>query len=157
VVAFRIRLPHSAAIRVKLPQVAFTDCQRHQCSFHSFGSVCGRSSWLRRRLSIVDPSSLSTVGYGFLPAASSRTGRRGVMVTGMPQMCIIMHMRTTLNIEPHLLREAGRLTGVSEKTALVRMGLEALISRESARRLAALGGTEKSLSPTPRRRPPKAS
>ena len=69
----------------------------------------------------------------------------------------MVHMRTTLNIEPGLLREAGKLTGVSEKTALVRMGLEALISRESARRLAALGSTEKSLSVTPRRRLPKAS
>ena len=69
----------------------------------------------------------------------------------------MVHMRTTLNIEPHLLKQAGKLTGVSEKTALVRMGLEALISRESAKRLAALGGTEKSLSVTPRRRLPKAS
>ncbi len=74
-------------------------------------------------------------------------------MTDMHQTGIIMHMRTTLNIDPDLLKEAGRLTGVSEKTALVRMGLEALISRESARRLAALGGTEKSLSAVPRRRP----
>jgi Arc/MetJ family transcription regulator len=66
--------------------------------------------------------------------------------------CITMHMRTTLNIDTRLLEQAGRLTGVSEKTALVRMGLQALISRESARRLAALGGTEKRLSPIPRRR-----
>ena len=51
-------------------------------------------------------------------------------------------MRTTLNIDDALLREATRLTGVTEKTALVRAGLEALIARESARRLAALGGTE---------------
>lgn len=65
-------------------------------------------------------------------------------------------MRATLNIDDELLREAERLTGLSEKTALVRAGLEALIARESARRLAKLGGTEKDLEPIPRRRP-KAS
>jgi len=61
-------------------------------------------------------------------------------------------MRTTLNIDDALLREAARLTGVSEKTALVRAGLEALIARESARRLAALGGTEPALRAGRRRR-----
>jgi len=64
-----------------------------------------------------------------------------------------MHMRTTLNIEDSLLAEAARLTGTREKTALVRMGLESLIARENARRLAELGGTEKRLSPVRRRRP----
>lgn len=49
-------------------------------------------------------------------------------------------MRTTLNIDDDLLRRAGEYTGETEKTALVRMGLEALIEREAARRLAALGG-----------------
>ena len=63
-----------------------------------------------------------------------------------------MHMRTTLNIDPGLLREASKLTGVSEKTALIHLGLQALIARESAKRLANLGGTEKGLSPIPRRR-----
>jgi hypothetical protein len=67
-----------------------------------------------------------------------------------------MHMRTTLNISDELLDQAGRLSGISEKTALVRAGLEALIARESARRLAALGGTQKALRPIPRRRPRKA-
>ena len=62
-------------------------------------------------------------------------------------------MRTTLNIDETLLRKAQRLTGLTEKTALVRAGLEALIARESARRLAALGGSEKSLKPVRRRRP----
>jgi Arc/MetJ family transcription regulator len=61
-------------------------------------------------------------------------------------------MRTTLNIEDNLLDRAAKITGVVEKTALVRLGLEALISRESARRLAALGGTEKKLKLPPRRR-----
>lgn len=63
-----------------------------------------------------------------------------------------MHMRTTLNIDEALLAEAARLTGVTEKTALVRRGLKALIARESARRLAALGGSEPALRPVPRRR-----
>lgn len=63
-----------------------------------------------------------------------------------------MHMRTTLNIDDALLAEASRLTGVREKTALVRRGLEALIARESARRLAALGGSERELRPVVRRR-----
>ena len=60
-------------------------------------------------------------------------------------------MRTTLNIDDDLLSEAERVTGVSEKTALVRAGLKALIEQESARRLAKLGGTEKKLALTPRR------
>ena len=61
-------------------------------------------------------------------------------------------MKTTLNIEDKLLDRAATLTGVVEKTALVRLGLEALIARESARRLATLGGTEKKLRVPPRRR-----
>ena len=61
-------------------------------------------------------------------------------------------MRTTLNLEDDLLDKARRLTGIREKTSLVRLGLEALISRESARRLAELGGTEKRLRKIPRRR-----
>ncbi len=62
-------------------------------------------------------------------------------------------MRTTLNIDDAILEKAGQLTGVREKTALVRMGLEALVARHSAQRLATLGGTEKQAKPTPRRRP----
>lgn len=65
---------------------------------------------------------------------------------------ILICMRTTLNIDDAVLSRAAELTGVREKTSLVRMGLEALISRESAVRLAALGGTEKKLKPIPRRR-----
>jgi Arc/MetJ family transcription regulator len=61
-------------------------------------------------------------------------------------------MRTTLNIDDALLKRAGQLTGVTEKTALVRLGLEALIALESARRLAKLGGSEKALRPIRRRR-----
>ena len=60
-------------------------------------------------------------------------------------------MRTTLNIDGQLLEEAQRITGVSEKAALVREGLRALIERESARRLARLGATEPQLKDVPRR------
>jgi Arc/MetJ family transcription regulator len=61
-------------------------------------------------------------------------------------------MRTTLNIDNELLAMAAELTGIKEKTSLVRLGLEALIARESAKRLAALEGTEKELKKIPRRR-----
>ena len=61
-------------------------------------------------------------------------------------------MRTTLTIDDELLAEAQRLCGVTEKAALVREGLRALIERESARRLARLGGSEPQLEPVPRRR-----
>lgn len=60
-------------------------------------------------------------------------------------------MRTTLNIDDELLAKAQRVSGVKERTALVREGLNALIERESARRLARLGGTEPKLRPVPRR------
>lgn len=62
-------------------------------------------------------------------------------------------MRTTLNIEDALLDKASELTGVKEKTSLIRLGLESLIAIESGKRLARLGGTEKGLKPVPRRRP----
>jgi len=61
-------------------------------------------------------------------------------------------MRTTLNIEDELLDKAARLTGIKEKTSLVRLGLQALIARESGYRLAKLGGTEKKLVRIRRRR-----
>ena len=61
-------------------------------------------------------------------------------------------MRTTLNIEDNLMNKAAKLTGIKEKTALVKLGLEALIARESARKLAKLGGTQKQLRSTPRRK-----
>lgn len=63
-----------------------------------------------------------------------------------------MHMRTTLILDNVLIDRAKELTGIDEKTALVKAGLEALIARESARRLAALGGTEPDLMDVPRRR-----
>ncbi len=60
-------------------------------------------------------------------------------------------MRVTLIIEDELIKKASKLTGIKEKTSLVRLGLEALIARESSKRLANIGGTEKKLE-TPRRR-----
>jgi Arc/MetJ family transcription regulator len=65
-------------------------------------------------------------------------------------------MRTTLNIDDELLDKAARLTGIEEKTSLVRLGLEVLIARESAMRLAKLAGTEKKLVAIRRRRTKEA-
>ncbi len=65
-------------------------------------------------------------------------------------------MRTTFNLDDELLSEAQRLTGMTERTALIHEGLRALIERESARRLARLGATERSLR-APRRRRPRGS
>ncbi len=62
-------------------------------------------------------------------------------------------MRTTLALDDELIAKAQDFTGLREKSALVREALKALIERESARRLARLGGTEPDLSPIPRRRP----
>ena len=73
-------------------------------------------------------------------------------MTDMHHTAILMHMRTTLIINEDLLGKARRLSGLAEKTAVVHAGLEALIARESAKRLAALGGSEASLKPIPRRR-----
>jgi Arc/MetJ family transcription regulator len=61
-------------------------------------------------------------------------------------------MRTTLNIEDNLMEKASKMTGIKEKTALVKLGLEALIARESGKRLARLGGTQKHLEAIPRRK-----
>ena len=63
-------------------------------------------------------------------------------------------MRTTLALDDDLLAAAERYTGLKEKSALVREALRALIERESARRLAALGGLEPGLKPVARRKPP---
>ena len=61
-------------------------------------------------------------------------------------------MRTTLNIEDNLMNKASKMTGIKEKTALVKLGLEALIARESGKRLARLGGTQEQLESIPRRK-----
>lgn len=65
-------------------------------------------------------------------------------------------MRTTLNIDEDLITTAQRLTGLSSKAEIVRAGLQALIERESARRLARLGASQPELQPVARRRAPKS-
>ena len=61
-------------------------------------------------------------------------------------------MRTTLNLRDDLIARAATLSGISEKTALIHAGLEALIQKKAAERLATLGGTMPGLRPIPRRR-----
>jgi Arc/MetJ family transcription regulator len=75
-----------------------------------------------------------------------------LMLTGVEEM----QVRTTLTLDDALVATAQDLTGLNEKSALVREALVALIERESARRLARLGGTEPALKPIHRRRPPAA-
>ena len=70
----------------------------------------------------------------------------------MHKQGITICMRTTLIIDDVLLERAREATGIREKTALVRAGLEALIAREAGKRLAALGGTQPKISDAPRRR-----
>jgi Arc/MetJ family transcription regulator len=62
-------------------------------------------------------------------------------------------MRTTVALDDELLAEAQAFTGLKEKSALIREALKALIERESARRLARLGGSEPGARVPPRRRP----
>lgn len=96
-----------------------------------------------------------------MQGATTSTAPRLTLVlphlTCMHNQRMVTHMRTTLNIDDSLLRNAAKLTGVKEKTSLVRLGLEALIAKESARRLANLGGTEKHLRAIRRRRPRNAA
>ena len=61
-------------------------------------------------------------------------------------------MKITLNIEDQLIAKASQLTGIKEKSSLVRLGLEALVARENAKRLKKLGGTEKNIENISRRR-----
>jgi Arc/MetJ family transcription regulator len=70
----------------------------------------------------------------------------------MHKLCILICMRTTLNIDDEMLNKASKLTGIEEKTSLVRLGLQALIAQESSKRLSKLGGSEKKLRVIPRRR-----
>ena len=64
-----------------------------------------------------------------------------------------MHMRTTLNLDDELVREAREVTGIQEKTALIHAALRELTAREAARRLAALGGSMPEARAGRRRRP----
>lgn len=61
-------------------------------------------------------------------------------------------MRTTINIDDDLLAKASKLAGPMDRTAIVSEGLKAFIERESARRLARLGGTQSEAKAAPRRR-----
>ena len=65
-------------------------------------------------------------------------------------------MRTTINLDDELLAEAHRITGTKERTKLIHDALQAIIERESARRLARLGGTQPDLDSIHRRRPDSA-
>ncbi len=62
-------------------------------------------------------------------------------------------MRTTINLDDDLLATASRLTGITDRTPLIRESLKAIIARESARRLALLGGSMPDFEVAPRRRP----
>ena len=64
-------------------------------------------------------------------------------------------MRTTVTIDDQLFEQAARLTGMRERGVLLREALTALVERESARRLARLGGTEPEIEAAPRRRTPE--
>lgn len=66
---------------------------------------------------------------------------------------MMMHMRTTLILDDELVEKAKRLTGLSEKTAVVHAGLHALIAQRSAERLASMGGSDKRARAPRRRRP----
>lgn len=63
-----------------------------------------------------------------------------------------VYMRTTLNIDDSLIKKVSKLTGIKEKTTMVKLGLEALLAMESSKRLAKLGGAERELKRIPRRR-----
>jgi Arc/MetJ family transcription regulator len=62
-------------------------------------------------------------------------------------------MRTTVALDDELIKKALAFTGIKERSALLHEALQALVQRESSRRLAQLGGSEPLLKPVPRRRP----
>ncbi len=62
-------------------------------------------------------------------------------------------MRTTVTLDDKLLNDAEEMTGIKERSALIREALTALVQREAARRLARLGGSQPGIKPIPRRRP----
>ena len=66
-------------------------------------------------------------------------------------------MRTTINLDEDLMSRAQQLSGLTERSSLLREALQALVQRESARRLALLGGTERNIKVAPRRRSKSAS
>lgn len=98
---------------------------------------------------------------GFAGARYSRRGSNDRLAKRHQLMLYLMRlfgaldMRTTINIDDDLLAKAAKLTGPLDRSAMVREGLKALIERESAKRLARLGGTQPELKPAPRRRQEK--
>jgi Arc/MetJ family transcription regulator len=74
------------------------------------------------------------------------------MMLGLIQISGVYRMRTTINIDDELLSKAISLMGPMDRAAVLREGLKALIERESARRLARLGGSEPKIKVSPRRR-----
>ena len=97
-------------------------------------------------------ASLLPAAYRLPPVSLRDAARELLFDLYASESHIHMHMRTTLIIDDELLEKARRLSGLKEKTAIVHAGLEALITRESARRLAALGGSEPQMKAVPRRR-----
>jgi Arc/MetJ family transcription regulator len=63
-------------------------------------------------------------------------------------------MRTTVTLDDELMAKAADYTGITERSALLREALQALIAREAARRIIALGGSDPTAKAAPRRRPP---
>ena len=110
-------------------------------------ATCGRGA---ERLSARISFTIPTFSSGPLPGA--RLDSPNPILTNAYESSILMHMRTTLILDDELLAKASELSGIDGKTAIVHAGLSALIAQESAKRLAALGGTEKSLRSVPRRR-----
>jgi Arc/MetJ family transcription regulator len=92
----------------------------------------------------------AALGSGSDPAFQA--SQSAVPLTRMHGSTILMHMRTTLILDDDLVERAKELSGLAEKTAVVHAGLEALIARESARRLATLGGSEPRIQAARRRR-----
>ena len=72
---------------------------------------------------------------------------------GLHELRMMMSMRIAVNLDDKLFDEAKNLTGIGETTPLIHAGLEALVAREAARRLAALGGSEPNIRAIRRRRP----
>lgn len=82
------------------------------------------------------------------------SGDQTQRLTDLHSLATMMHMRTTLILDDMLIEKAQEISGISGKTAVLHAGLEALIARASALRLAELGGTQPQLRAVRRRRPP---
>jgi Arc/MetJ family transcription regulator len=98
------------------------------------------------------PPHLQWCGCGCTVSAALEAASSGDIVVP----CMEMILRTTLALDDDLVAKAQAFTGLKEKSSLVREALKALIERESARRLARLGGSETRLEVPPRRRPASA-